>query len=58
MIRRINAIKYISKGYKSLEELINDPDLQPDQKYMMEHIKELDEKIPKWEMDLLQVSDI
>jgi len=44
----------MSKGYKSLEELINNSDLQPDQKYIIEHIDELDEKIPRWEMDLLQ----
>jgi hypothetical protein len=58
MIRRVNAQKYMNKGYKSLEELMNDPDLQPDQKYLIEHIKEIDEKIPKWEMDLLEVSNI
>ncbi|CAG8741932.1 17175_t:CDS:2, partial [Funneliformis caledonium] len=39
------------KGYKTVEELIDDPDLQPDQKYIIMHRKELDKKIPRWEME-------
>jgi len=58
VIRRANALKYIDKGYKTLEELINDSDLQPDQKYIIRHIKELDEKIPRWEMESFQVNNI
>ncbi|CAI2181940.1 6884_t:CDS:2, partial [Funneliformis geosporum] len=52
-IGRANAIKFMMKGYKTVEELIDDPDLQPDQKYMIEYRKELDKKIPRWEMKLI-----
>jgi hypothetical protein len=45
----------LSKGYKTLEEIINHSDLQPDQIYIAKHINELSEKIPRWEMNLLRV---
>ncbi|GBC08405.1 hypothetical protein RclHR1_08090009 [Rhizophagus clarus] len=53
-IGRINALKYLNKGYKTLEEFIDDSDLQPDQKYIIKHINELGEKIPRLEMNILR----
>ncbi|PKC17486.1 Nucleotidyltransferase [Rhizophagus irregularis] len=52
-IGRIRALKYLSKGYKTLEEISNCSNLQPDQKYIIKHINELGETIPRWEMNLL-----